>query len=161
MVTLRPMTADEFRRFKDYSIPDYARDLTVAEGLAPEEALIAAEAEFHKLMPDGPDTEGQFVMTVEDAHRAQEVGWIWFFKEQEDGETLAFIADFLIFEPERRKGYATAALIETEKIAKAAGCAAVGLWVWDHNPAAQALYQKCGFKAAERDGGGTYMKKAI
>ena len=81
---LRKMTGAEFQRFREYSVSDYAADLAKGEGLDLERAEETAEKEFLGMLPDGPDTENQFVMSVEDAETGRQAGWIWFCFEDGD-----------------------------------------------------------------------------
>ena len=161
-VAMRKMTGEEYRRFREYSVSDYAEDLIKGEGLDREQARKKAEAEFSGALPGGPDTDGQFLMAVESAKTGKEVGWIWFSYEEGDGGTRqVFLSDFLIYEAERRKGYAKAALREMERMAKNGGCAESVLYVWEHNIPAFSLYRECGYTAAGKGEGGIYMKKVL
>jgi GNAT superfamily N-acetyltransferase len=156
------MTDVEFLRFKEYSVTDYAADLGRGEGLEREQALKKAEAEFNGMLPEGPDTEDHFLMMLEDAETGKEVGWTWFcYEENEKGIKRVFLSDFLIFENERRKGYATAALHEMEQKAKTDGRTEIILYVWEHNVPGFSLYQKCGYTAIKQSESGTAMKKTV
>ena len=161
MITLRKMTEEEFQRFKTNSIADYASDLMTGEGFDEEDAFANAREEFEGELTDGPDTEGQYVMTIEDAESGRDVGRIWFFYEEAEGGRQVWLSDFAIREEERRKGYASAALSEMERMAKAAGCVQSALFVWDHNPEGFELYRKCGYAAVEHEDGGSVMQKAL
>ncbi|MBQ9827285.1 MAG: GNAT family N-acetyltransferase [Lachnospiraceae bacterium] len=161
MITLRKMTGEEFLRFKEYSIAGYAEDLINGQGLSREEALAEAEREFDGTLTEGPETEGQYVMTILDARSGEDVGNIWFLIEEEEGVRQAWLCDFLIYEEQRRKGYGKAALDEMERVAKAAGCAKSALYVWDHNPAGCSLYRKCGYAVFIHENGGAVMKKEL
>ena len=119
MITLRKMTGEEFQRFKADSIADYAKDLKTGEDFDEEDAFANAREVFEDALNDGPDTEGQYVMTIEDAESGRTVGRIWFFFEEADGGRQVWLSDFAIREEERRKGYASAALAEMERMAKA------------------------------------------
>ncbi|MBO4297670.1 MAG: GNAT family N-acetyltransferase [Clostridia bacterium] len=132
------------------------------ENLDRETALKNAGREFGEMLTDGPDTEDHFVMAIWDAQSGKEVGWIWYcYETDEDDMQQVFLCDFLIFEDDRRKGYASAALAEMERRAKADGCAAAALFAWDHNGPGAALYRKCGYAPEERDVGGVRMKKML
>ena len=161
MITLRKMTGEEFQRFKAYSIADYAKDLMTGEDFDEEDASANAKEIFEDTLPDGLDTEGQYLMTIEDPESGGDVGQIWFFYEGADEGRQVWLNDFAIREEERRKGYASAALAEMERMAKAAGCIQSALFVWDHNPEGYELYRKCGYEAVEHEDGGSVMKKAL
>jgi RimJ/RimL family protein N-acetyltransferase len=161
-IYLRKMTEEEFQSFKEYSISDYAEDLIRGEGISREQAYMDAEKEFLSMLPGGANTEGNYLMMIDDFVRKGKVGWIWYlFEENNINEKQVFIADFLIYECERGKGYATAALNELEAMAKAVGYSESVLYVWEHNFPAYSLYQKCGYTIAEQTESGTYMKKKL
>ena len=159
---LRKMNEEEFRAFKAYSIADYAQDLMKGKDLTQAQALKYAEEEFDEGLPDGLETKDRFLMNIED-RSGKTVGWIWFeyYTDEADGTRLVFLADLLVFEEERRKGYASAALCEMNALAKRDGCARSELFVWDHNPGGQHLYEKCGYQPARREKGGMLMAKAL
>lgn len=161
MVILRKMTADEYLRFKAYSIADYANDLMSGKGFDREQALKVSQAEFSEVLSEGQETEGQFLMTVEETKMGKNVGWIWFFCEEDGDIRQVWLSDFLIYEEERQKGYAKAALTEMERTAKTAGCVRSVLYVWDHNLPGRSLYQKCGYVTALRKEGGSVMRKDL
>ena len=162
MVTLRKMTGEEFLCFKAQSIADYANDLMTGEDFDEEDASANAKEVFEDTLPDGLDTEGQYLMTIEHAESGKAVGQIWFFYEdEEDGTRQVWLSDFAIHEEDRRKGHATAAMEEMERMAKAAGCARSALFVWDHNPEEYSLYEKCGYTVFEHEDGGSVMKKDL
>ncbi len=162
MITLRKMTEDEFRAFRKSSVADYAADLMNGRKLSPEQALTEAEEEFDADLPDGLDTKLTFVMNVEDENENR-VGWIYFkyYAREDDGQYYVFLEDLLIFESERRKGFASAAIREMNTLARQDGCLSSVLFVWDHNPEGMRLYEKCGYKPDAREEGGTYMGKEL
>ena len=162
MMTLRKMTEDEFRAFKKSSVADYAVDLMKGRNISPEQALIEAEEEFDADLPDGLDTKYSFMMNIEDGNEKR-VGWIYFkyYTREDDDQYYVFLEDLLIFESERRRGFASAAIHEMNMLAKQDGCSSSVLFVWDHNPEGMSLYEKCGYKPYNRVEGGTYMVKEL
>lgn len=163
MIRLRRMTEEEFLKYKKDNVADYARDLLKGKNITEEQALMKAENEFNWALPDGLDTPDNFLMKIIDAASGKEVGIIWFLYEwnQSHDTRNVFLSDLLIYEPERRKGYASAAVNEMNSLAKADGCRSSVLFVWEHNPGGARLYEKCGYEPAHRIQGGTYMKKAL
>ena len=161
MLTFRRMTEEEFQIYLDKNIQGYAQTLIRGRDLDPETARKEAEDAFCGPFPDGLQTKDQFVMFIEDVRSGKTVGEIWYGYEVEDGVRQVYLSEFLIYEEERRKGYASAALEEMERRAKADGCAVSALYVWDHNPAGCSLYRKCGYAAVSHGGGGSCMKKKL
>ena len=74
----------------------------------------------------------------------ESVGFIWTLQEEFQGKKQSFLCDLAIWESQRRKGYATAALQMAETAAAKAGCCESVLFVRDTNVAARALYEKSG-----------------
>ena len=158
-VHLRGMDADEFLRFREFSIAEYAGDLMTRQRVSGQEARQQAQAEFDSELPQGRETQNQHVMMILDAQSGQSVGWLWYLFEETDGIRQVFLNDLFIEEAERRKGYATAALTEMERNAIQDGCAECVLHVFYHNEAAIRLYQQCGYRPFRQTDEGIYMKK--
>ncbi|MEP7356903.1 MAG: GNAT family N-acetyltransferase, partial [Anaerolineales bacterium] len=115
------------------------------------EALDRSAAEFHRLLPDGPATPDNFIYSLmAPASKAGEeaapvsVGVLWFALPPWK-PPIAFIYDFMIYEPYRRQGYGGEALRALEDKVKALGLDTIGLHVFAHNTAARALYEKAGY----------------
>ena len=72
-----------------------------------------------------------------------------------------FLSDLLIYEKERRKGYAMASLTEMEKQGKESGCKESIIYVWKHNPAGIQLYKKSKYVTFRELEDGMYLKKKI
>jgi GNAT superfamily N-acetyltransferase len=101
-------------------------------------------------------------MNIKDANENR-VGWIEFkyYAHNDDDQKFVFLEDLLIFEPERKKGFAAAAIAEMNTLAKKDGCSSSELFVWDHNPGGMRLYEKCGYTPSCRGEGGTHMVKIL
>ena len=162
MIALRKMTEEEFRAFREASVSEYAPDLMKGRDMSREQALRAAEKEFDEALPDGPATAGSFLMDIDGAD-GNRVGWIFFryYPRGGGGRLCVFREDLLIFEPERRKGYASAAIAAMNVMAKKDGCSSSALFVWDHNPGGTRLYERCGYTPRSRGEGGTAMEMEL
>ena len=162
MITFNKMTEKEFLDYKEISIAGYAQDLMKEKNISNERARIDAKNEFEFGLPNGLDTENSFLMNIV-AEDGKKVGWIWFQYDtnREGNSKQAFLADLLIFESERRKGYAFEAINEMNGIAKNDGCSSSALFVWDHNQEGLGLYEKCGYKPCQQGNGGWFMLKEL
>ena len=160
-VKLRKMNTSEFQQFKKYSIEDYSKDLMENSEMSLEDAMLQSEKEFTEILTDGMDTPDTYLMVIEDSDTQKNVGFIWFLYVVTDGIKHAFLSDFVIKEEERRKGYASAALYEMEKVASMHGCTECRLYVWKHNPQGIKLYTKVGYTVFSDEDDGMYMKKII
>ena len=162
MVTLKKMSEKEFLDYKEFSISEYAQDLTKGKNISYEQARIDAKKEFEFGLPNGLDTKNSFLMNIV-AKDGEKVGWLWFqYDTNEEGNSKqVFLADLFIFESERRKGYASDAINEMNRIAKNDCCSSSALFVWEHNPKGLGLYEKCGYKYFQQGEGGIFMLKEL
>lgn len=158
-VQLREMSKDEFKIFFENSIFDYANDLVKSSNITMDEARIQAQGEFAEMLPNGLETKDNVLRIIVDAAEQKAVGIIWYLFEMTDDVKQVFLSDFIIKEEERRKGYASAALIEMEQHAQRKGCTESIIYVWKHNPSGINLYTKCGYVAFRELDDGMYMKK--
>ena len=155
------MTEQEFKSFCQWSVEQQAKELMEERGLTWEEAVKETEEEIAQMLPNGPDTAHNDLMTIAEVSGGESVGAIWMLREETLGRKQSFLCDFVIWDTNRRKGYATAALALTEKKAAEAGCQESVLFVADRNAAAQALYEKCGYRVLRPSGYGKYMIKQL
>lgn len=143
MITLRPMIEADFRIYLDKMIPEYAREKVAAGNWSAEEALERARVEYESYLPQGLQTPGQFLFTLWN-ESGEKVGFLWYaIQSRQPG--WGFIYDFEIYEPFRRRGYASQALILLEQDARLRGLNKLELHVFGHNIAAREPYKKAGF----------------
>ena len=160
-VQLREMSKDEFKIFFENSIFDYANDLVKSSNITMDEARIQAQGEFEEMLPNGLETKDNIFRIIVDVAEQKAVGIIWYLFETTDDVKQIFLSDFIIKEEERRKGYASAALIEMERDAQKNDCAESIIYVWKHNLPGINLYTKCGYVAFRELDDGMYMKKGL
>jgi len=144
-VILEPMTPVEYEAYLPAAIAEYAADRIAAGNWSEAEALSRAQREFADLLPQGVATPNQHLFTIRDAARAQAVGVIWLGVMSHFGQPSAFIYDLRIFDDFQRRGYGMQAMLAVEREAQALGMNRIGLHVFGHNSAAQALYLKLGY----------------
>ena len=160
-VTIRNMTDDEYEYFYRWSVEHQAADLAEELQIPLEEALRETIDEISGMLPDGPHTAHNHLMSILEPDSDETVGFIWTIHEETAGRKQSFLCDFAIWESKRRKGYAAEALLLAEQDAAAAGCAESVLFAADRNIAAKALYQKCGYQVLRRKDYGCYMIKQL
>lgn len=146
MLELKPMDAATFQRFLDHAVPQYAAEKVRSGEWSPEEAQARGEGEFHMLLPQGPDTPGNFLYDLHDAQTGQDVGVLWYALRGEGERTSAFVYEVEVFEPHRRRGHATQAFAALERDAANNGARSIQLHVFGHNHPARALYEGLGFQ---------------
>ena len=160
-IQLREMSLEEFKIFSENSIFDYANDLVKSSNITMDEARIQAQGEFEEMLPNGLETKDNVLRIIVDVAEQKTVGIIWYLFEMTDDIKQVFLSDFIIKEEERRKGYASAALIEMERDAQKNDCAESIIYVWKHNLPGINLYTKCGYVAFRELDDGMYMKKGL
>lgn len=145
MVHLVPISQEEFQPWLDNAIAEYAHDKAQAGNWPAAEAIERSAQEFAQLLPAGPATPGQHLFSIRADDQPSSVGVIWFSETSYGGQPVAFVYDFVIFEPFRRRGYGEQALRAVEAEVRALGLGSIGLHVFGHNHAARALYEKVGY----------------
>ncbi len=145
MVRLVPMTDEEFRRFLEHDIREYARAQVLAGEWSQAESLSRSRREHRLLLKDGLKSKFHHLYTIRESDGDQAVGVLWFRANLESSKASGFIFDLEIDEPFRRKGYARQAMLELEKIARAMGLRQLALHVFAYNEEARALYESLGY----------------
>jgi ribosomal protein S18 acetylase RimI-like enzyme len=145
MIELRPMNELEFHTYLETTIPLYAQDNIESGAWPADQALQLSREAYAELLPQGLDTENQYLFSVIEPQQQQQVGMIWFAVIERLIGAVAFIYDFAIDPEHRRKGYAQQALKAIEPKVRELGITKIELHVFAHNHGALALYQKSGF----------------
>jgi ribosomal protein S18 acetylase RimI-like enzyme len=143
VVELRPMTPEEYDRWRGPAVTDYAQAWVESGILTPDEAKKKAETQFAELLPDGRDTPLHAFFTPVDGDETVGVLWVHF---DDSGEQRAFIYDIEVSEHLRRRGYGRAIIDALVVEARERGARSIGLNVFGSNPGAKALYEQTGFE---------------
>jgi GNAT superfamily N-acetyltransferase len=143
-VTLRPMTADEYRRYVDEVQAEVVRELSPT--MSEEEARAHAARGVAQHLPEGVATTHHSLVIAEDA-AGTPVGTAWVGPDPHRGEDSdgAWLYDINVYPHARRHGYGSAILAEVEALVARDGKARLGLNVFGGNEAAIALYRKNGY----------------
>lgn len=162
MITLKKMTQEEYLDYKEFSIAEYAKGLMEEKNLSLEQAKNDAKWEFEFGMPAGLETKDSFPMNIVN-EEGLKTGWLLFQYDSSGGENhkQVFLADLYVYESERRKGYASEAINEMNRMAKKDGCSSSALFVGEHNHSGLKLYEKCGYVFFEQGDGGVFLIKTI
>lgn len=156
MVRLVPMAEEEFRRFLEHDIREYARAQVLAGEWSLAESLSRSRREHRLLLKDGLKSKFHHLYTIREAEGDQAVGVLWFKANLESSKASGFIFDLEIDELFRRRGYARQAMLELEKIARAMGLRQLALHVFAYNTEARALYESLGYTVSSLN-----LQKAI
>ena len=137
MIILQKMTSAEFEKFLGSSIESYAKEKVASGNWKESEALSKAEIEFATLLPQGLETENNYLYTVMDQDRA--VGLIWLARKAQD---VGFIYEITIYSEYQGLGFGKATMLAIEGKAKELGMKRIELHVFGHNQIARKLYEK-------------------
>lgn len=146
MIKLTPMRKAEFEEYYRQDVYKYADENVKAGYWTPAEALEKSISAHQQLLPQGLATPNHYLFMIEDTQRGEKVGVVWLEADSKSPKPDGFIYDLLIYEPYRRQGYATQAMLALEDKAKGTGLQALYLHVFAHNPNAKALYDRLGYQ---------------
>jgi ribosomal protein S18 acetylase RimI-like enzyme len=135
------MDPDDFDQYFEDCSREYAADHVKTGRWTEEEGLAKAKEEIRKLLPAGPKTPDQFLLTIVDLPSEDKVGVIWLAIEPRGG----FIYDLRVYETYRRRGYAEQAMRLIEQVAREKGVDKISLHVFGDNMGARKLYAKLGY----------------
>ncbi len=138
------MTDSEFAAFRARAIHDYAIDKVAAGEWPRERAEALAEEQTASLLPDGPSTDGMFIVIAE-ADGIGPVGYAWLALKRPE-QSSAWIYDIAIDEEHRGKGYGRALLNGLEQVAQEHGLESIALNVFAGNEHARRIYERAGYK---------------
>jgi ribosomal protein S18 acetylase RimI-like enzyme len=153
-LSLRPMNAEQFDRYRAQAEKRYAESIASSGMLPLEEARAKSVADFGRLLPAGIDTPEQFFWTGYDGDA--EVGLVWLNIAARSDGLHAFGYDLVVREDLRRKGYGRAIVVAAESLCRDRGVVAIGLNVFGHNHGARSLYEQLGFEVTA-----TLMRKPL
>ncbi len=141
MVKLEPIQQKDFEIFLERGIREYAEDHVRNGNWTAEEVLERSKKEFEQLLPDGINSQHQYLYSIIDEDDSKK-GVLWVqIKDQK-----AFIYDFIIDESFRGKGYGKQALAALDERLISMNVDSVGLHVFGHNIVAQEVYKKSGYE---------------
>jgi ribosomal protein S18 acetylase RimI-like enzyme len=136
---LLPMNEIDFAFWSRRSKESYIQDKMRANGYTRSEAEQIAEEDFQTMLHEGLHTHNNFLLKI--IKDEADVGFLWFCIRHEK----AFLCDFIIEEPYRRKGIGQEAMRSFEGVVKRLGLKKMGLHVFGFNTGAIELYKSLGF----------------
>ena len=149
MLRLIPMTKDEFEVYLEKAIPEYADENVRAGYWSEEEALERSRKSYEGLLPQGVQTENNYLYGIQLEESGEKIGMVWM--KHEAPRTHGFIFDISIDEAKRGKGYGKKAMLTLEEFAKKMGLETIGLHVFAYNAAAMKLYKGLGYKVTSQN----------
>jgi len=139
------MTSAEFTHWRAQSTPAYAADKVRSGRWSESESLAEAEKELSSLLPQGLETAGHTLFTIED-ESAQVVGALWIARAERPVGPVGYVYDLVVWPEHRRQGHAARAMRALEHEAIKLGFGGLALHVFGHNKSAQSLYVSLGYE---------------
>ena len=90
MVTLRPMTGQEYETWMTAAIASYAEDKVASGQWAADKSLELSTKEHGELLPQGLSTPDNYLFSVRDGNGRQ-VGVLWFAVKTRFNAPVAYI----------------------------------------------------------------------
>jgi ribosomal protein S18 acetylase RimI-like enzyme len=149
MVKLETIQQEDFDRFLERGVREYAEDHVRNGNWPAEGALERSRKEFEHYLPDGIHSKDQYVWSILDEQN-DKIGVLWVQVK----DRQAFIFDFIIDESFRGRGFGKQALAAMDEQLRSMNVESVALHVFGDNITAQELYKKMGFEVT-----GMHMKK--
>jgi RimJ/RimL family protein N-acetyltransferase len=156
MIQLRTMTESEYQVYLDNLHTGYADEQVKAGSWPADQALELAKAEIRETLPDGLASKNNFLYSLIAPDESLPVGVLWIMIRERNKQKEAFIADIVIYDTFRRRGYGAQALKALEEGVKGMGIHRIRLQVFGHNLAARDLYEKSGYETVN-----IYMEKRV
>lgn len=149
MVRLVPMTESEFEVYLENVIPAYAADKAGAGDWSKEEALELSRKSYQELLPEGLQTENNYLFRIQLEESEEKIGMVWM--KHEAPRPHGFIYDIELDEEQRGKGYGKQAMLALEEFGKGLGLETIGLHVFAYNTAAMKLYKGLGYEVTSQN----------
>jgi ribosomal protein S18 acetylase RimI-like enzyme len=149
MVRLVPMTENEFEAYLNQTVPEYAAENVRAGYWSEEDALERSRKIYLNLLPQGVETENNYLFHIQVEESGEKVGFVWI--KHEVPRPHGFIFDIRLDETQRGKGYGKQAMLALEKFAKELELETIGLHVFAHNAAAMNLYKRLGYQVTSQN----------
>ena len=146
IVRFVPFTDVDFQAWLVQAIPAFALANVEDGRWTLEESIEKSRTAHAELLPQGARTPGQFFVRLQAADTGEDVGALWWAESEKAGQREAYVYNIEIDQHARRRGYARAALLELERVARERGLHHVALHVYGHNHGARRLYDELGFE---------------
>jgi len=148
-IRLIPMTESEFEAYLEIAIPEYAADKAAAGDWSADEALERSSKDYHGLLPQGVDTENNYLFRVQIEESGEKIGMIWM--KHEAPRKHGFIFDISLDASQRGKGYGKQTMLALEEKARELGLETIGLHVFAKNAVAMKLYAGLGYEVTSQN----------
>lgn len=148
-------TQAEVEHFLKYAIDEYGRGMWEAgEYPTLQGSINASEREIMSYFGNPREHKAHYPFFIYSKTAGCNVGLLVVSSLERWGKVVAFIDYIGVYEPHRRKGYATQGMLLMEEFVQTKGLTSVDLNVLIHRTYAQAFYRKLGYYEKQRWIGG-------
>lgn len=141
---LSKIGAETWQTYLDGTLSAYADEMAASLNLTAEEAMAKSVQDYAELLPEGPDSPGQFVFDVWDGDDLVALLWIG-----QHGPRAGFVYDIVVREEARGRGLGRATMNAGATWCRDRGYAVLGLNVFGANTIARGLYDSMGFRVTD------------
>ncbi len=141
------MNNQNFQRFLEIATVNFAKDKVENGSWKEETALEQSKAAFQSLLPEGENTENNYLKNI--VLNEEMLGYIWYSINKKQEPYYAYLYEILIYPERRGQGFGKEAMSMCIKEINELGVDDVCLHVFGHNQGALNLYQQLGFEITD------------
>ena len=141
------MNNQDFQRFLEIATVNFANDKVKNGSWKEETALEQSKAAFQSLLPDGENTENNYLKNI--VLNEEKIGYIWYSINIKQVPNYAYLYEILIYPGYRGQGFGKESMRMCIKEINELGVDEVCLHVFGHNRGALNLYQQLGFEITD------------
>ncbi|PGM56074.1 GNAT family N-acetyltransferase [Bacillus sp. AFS053548] len=146
-LNLTLMKNKNFQRFLEIATVNFAKDKVENGSWKEETALEQSKAAFQSLLPEGENTENNYLKNI--VLNEEMIGYIWYSVNIKQEPNYAYLYEILIYPEYRGRGFGKEAMRMCIKEINELGVDDVCLHVFGHNQNALNLYQQLGFEITD------------
>ncbi|KQL42371.1 hypothetical protein AN960_01450 [Bacillus sp. FJAT-25509] len=141
------MNNQDFQRFLEIATVNFANDKVKNGSWKEETALGQSKAAFQSLLPEGENTENNYLKNI--VLNEETIGYIWYSINLKQEANYAYLYEILIYPEYRGQGFGKESMSKCIKEINELGVDDVCLHVFGHNQGALNLYQQLGFEITD------------
>lgn len=142
---LVPMTGEEFERFLEITVQEYAEENVQAGYWSARDAVQRSREELNRLLPQGIATPQHHFFIIAEDGTGRRAGHLWLRVEEGLGGRTGFIFAIFIDPRCRGRGMGSATMKALDGQAASMGLRALALHVFAANTVARHLYERSGY----------------
>ncbi|MEH7611881.1 GNAT family N-acetyltransferase [Gottfriedia acidiceleris] len=146
-LNLKFMNNQDFQRFLEIATVNFANDKVKNGSWKEETALEQSKAAFQSLLPEGENTENNYLKNI--VLNEETIGYIWYSINKNQEPIYAYLYEILIYPEYRGQGFGKETMGMCIKEINELGVDDVWLHVFGHNQGALNLYQQLGFEITD------------